>query len=147
MAAAARHKRHVRLIVPGETETVEDVNAFARIYYVPAKQSPVFDKRYRVIMPWQYMSSGSLIRKILLTEMPDIVEITTKYTLSLFEAMVRRNSFQQLGRPMLVHISCERMDDNIGSFLTKGKLGKWVARRVIGNYSFPSFDYHIANST
>lgn len=147
MAAAGRHKRHVRLIVPGETETVEDVNEFARIYYVPAKQSPVFDKRYRVIMPWQYMSSDSLIRKILLAEMPDIVEITDKYTLSLFGAMVRRNSFQQLGRPMLVHFSCERMDDNVGSFLTKGKLGKWLARRVIGNYTFPSFDYHIANST
>jgi len=27
-----------------------------------------------------------------------------------------------------------------------GKLGKWFARRVMGNYNFPSFDYHIANS-
>ena len=146
MAAAERHERYVRLIVPGEAEAVEDVNPFAKIYYVPAKQSPVFDKRYRIMMPWQYMVADSVIRKILLAEMPDMVEITDKYTLSLFGPMVRKKGFQQLGRPMLVHFSCERMDDNIGSFLSKGKAGQWLARRVIGNYTLPSFDYHIANS-
>ncbi|MGI8811084.1 MAG: glycosyltransferase [Pyrinomonadaceae bacterium] len=147
MAAAERHKRYVRLIVPGAVEAVEEVNPFARIYYVPAKYSPVFDKRYRIIMPWQYMMQNSLIRKILLTEMPDLVEVTDKYTLSLIGPMVRKKGFQQLGRPALVHFSCERMDDNIGSFLTEGKFGRWAARRIIGNYTMPSFDYHIANST
>lgn len=146
MAAAERHQRYIRLIVPGETETIEEVNPYAKIYYVPAKQSPVFDKRYRIMMPWQYMQADSIIRKILLAEMPDMVEITDKYTLSLFGPMVRKKGFQQLGRPMLVHFSCERMDDNIGSFLSKGKAGQWLARRVIGNYTLPSFDYHIANS-
>jgi glycosyltransferase involved in cell wall biosynthesis len=38
------------------------------------------------------------------------------------------------------------MDDNVGSFLLKGQLGKRFARAVMGNYNFPSFDYHIANS-
>jgi len=147
LAAAERHKRFVRLIVPGETEAVEDVNPFAKIYYVPAKQSPILDKRYRVMMPWQYMLADSIIRKILLDEMPDMVEITDKYTLSLFGVMVRKKGFQQLGRPMLVHFSCERMDDNIASFVTKRKWGSWLARRIIGNYTMPSFDYHIANST
>src|SRR5688572_28410267 len=146
MAAAERHQRYVRLIVPGEIEEIEKVNEFAKIYYVPAKQSPVFDKRYRVMMPWQYMQPDSIIRKILLEEMPDMVEVTDKYTLSLFGPMVRKKGFQQLGRPMLVHFSCERMDDNIGSFISKGKAGQWLARRVIGNYTLPSFDYHIANS-
>jgi glycosyltransferase involved in cell wall biosynthesis len=47
---------------------------------------------------------------------------------------------------MLVHFSCERMDDNIASFMTKGAFGKWFARRVMGNYNFPIFDFHIANS-
>ncbi|MEJ7846911.1 MAG: glycosyltransferase [Pyrinomonadaceae bacterium] len=146
MAAAERHKRLVRLIVPGETEGVEDINEFAKIYYVPAKYSPVFDKRYRLMMPWQYMPDGSAIRKILLEEMPDMVEVTDKYTLSMLGAMVRIGKFKQLNRPMLVHFSCERMDDNIASFLSRGKIGKWIARRVMGNYTFPSFDYHIANS-
>lgn len=147
MAAAERHRRFVRLIVPGETEAVEDVNEFARIYYIPAKYSPIFDKRYRLIMPWQYMKADSAIRRILLEEDPDFVEITDKYTLSMFGAMVRLGKFSQLGRKMLVHFSCERMDDNIASFLSAGRLGKWFSQSVIADYILPSFDFHIANST
>jgi len=146
LAAAERHRRPIRLIVPGETEAIEDVNEFAKIYYVPAKYSPLFDKRYRVMMPWQYMIKDSIIRRILLEEKPDLIEVTDKYTLSLLGVMIRTNNFKKLGRPILVHFSCERMDDNIGSFLTGGRLGKWFARRVIGNYTIPNFDYHIANS-
>ena len=147
LAAAERHQRLVRLIVPGEQEEVEDVNPFAKIYYVPAKYSPLFDKRYRIMMPWQYMVKNSIIRKILLAEMPDMIEVTDKYTLSLLGAMIRTNYFKRLGRAMLVHFSCERMDDSVSSFVTNGRLGKWFAGRVIGNYIAPSFDYHIANST
>jgi glycosyltransferase involved in cell wall biosynthesis len=146
LAAAERHRRFVTLIVPGETESVEDVNGFAKIYYVPAKYSPLFDKRYRVMMPWQYMVKDSIIRRILLEERPDLIEVTDKYTLSLLGVMIRTNNFKKLGRPILVHFSCERMDDNVGSFLTSGRIGRWFARRVIGNYTIPNFDYHIANS-
>lgn len=146
LAAAGRHKREMRLIVPGEKEEIEQVNNYARIYYVPAPKSALFDKRYRVILPWHYMTGDSLIRKILLDEKPDMIEITDKYTLSMFGTMVRRNKFKQIGRPMLVHFSCERMDDNIASFLSKGRLGLAFARAVMGNYNLPSFDYHIANS-
>lgn len=146
LAAANRHQRLMRLIVPGETETVEKVGEYGKIYYVPAKYSPVFDKRYRVMMPWQYMLKDTIIRKILLDEMPDMIEVTDKYTLSLIGAMIRTNNFKKLGRPMLVHFSCERMDDNIGSFLSIGRIGNWFARRVISNYTLPNFDYHIANS-
>ena len=146
LAAAERHRREVRLIVPGETESVEDVNEFAKIYYVPAKFSPIFDKRYRLIQPWQYMTNDSLIRKILIAEKPDMVEVTDKYTISMFGAMVRLGKFKQLGRPMLVHFSAERMDDNIASFMTKSSVGEWLARRVIGNYTLAIFDFHIANS-
>ena len=146
LAAAERHRREVRLIVPGETESTEEINKFAKIYYVPAKFSPIFDKRYRLIQPWQYMQGGSLIRKILLDEKPDMVEVTDKYTISMFGAMVRLGKFKQLGRPMLVHFSAERMDDNIASFMTKSSFGEWLARRVIGNYTLAIFDFHIANS-
>ncbi len=146
LAAAERHRRYVRLIVPGEIEEIEEVNEYAKIYYVPAKFSPVFDKRYRIIMPWQYMPGDSVLRKILLAEKPDVIEVTDKYTLSMLGAMIRIGKFKQLDRPMLVHFSCERMDDNIGSFLAEGSVAKWFARRVMGNYNFPSFDFHLANS-
>lgn len=145
--AAERHQRYVRLIVPGEKEDVEDVNPFAKIYYVPAKYSPLFDKRYRIMMAWQYMLKNTVIRNILLAEKPDMIEVTDKYTLSMIGGMIRTNNFKKIGRPVLVHFSCERMDDNVGSFLTNGRMGKWLARRVISNYTLPSFDYHIANST
>ncbi len=147
LAAAESHQRLVRLVVPGEKDEVEDINPFAKIYYVSAKYSPLIDRRYRIMMPWQYMVKDSIIRKILLEERPDIIEITDKYTLSMIGAMIRTNRFKRIGRPMLVHFSCERMDDNVGSFLTRGPLGKWLARRVIGNYTMPNFDHHIANST
>ena len=147
LAAAERHQRLVRLIVTGEKEEVEDVNPFAKIYYVAAKYSPLFDKRYRIMMPWHYMLKDTIIRKILLEEKPDLIEVTDKYTLSLIGPMIRTNNFKKIGRPMLVHFSCERMDDNIGSFLTSGKAGKWFARRAIGNYTMPNFDHHIANSS
>ena len=146
MAAAARHERHVRLIVPGEKEAIEEVNPFAKIYYVPARYSPIFDKRYRLMMPWQYTIKGSIIREILLEERPDMIEVTDKYTLSMIGGMVRTNHFKKLGRPMLVHFSCERMDDNVSSFLTAGRPGRWLARRLMGNYILPNYDFHIANS-
>ena len=146
LAAAERHKRYIRLVVPGEAEAIEERNEYAKVYYIPAKYSPIFDKRYRLIMPWQYMPGDSLIRKILLDEKPDMIEVTDKYTLSMLGAMIRIGKFRQLGRPMLVHFSCERMDDNISSFLTRGAVGRWIARRTISNYNLPSFDYHIANS-
>jgi glycosyltransferase involved in cell wall biosynthesis len=146
MAAAERHRREVALIVPGEGEGREDVNEFARIHYVPAKYSPLFDKRYRIMMPWQYMVKDSVIRRILLEERPDMIEVTDKYTLSLLGVMIRTNNFKKLGRPMLVHFSCERMDDNVGSFLTSGRLGKRFARSVMRNYTLPNFDFHLANS-
>ncbi|CAN5839525.1 glycosyltransferase family 4 protein [soil metagenome] len=146
LAAAARHQREIRLIVPGETEAIEQVNDFAKIYYIPAKFSPVFDKRYRIILPWQYMPNDTLIRKILIEEKPDLIEVTDKYTLSMLGAMIRIGKFKQLNRPMLVHFSCERMDDNIASFMNKGKFGKWLARNIIGKYTLPTFDFHIANS-
>ncbi len=146
LAAAERHQRFISLIVPGEEEATETINEFAKIHYVPAKQSPVFDKRYRVMMPWHYMPDGSIIRRILLDEKPDLIEVTDKYTLSMLGAMIRIGKFKQIGRPVLVHFSCERMDDNIASFMTKSAFGKWLARRIVGNYLLPSFDYHLANS-
>ena len=147
LAAAERHKRYMAMIVPGEKEEVEVLSEYTKIFYVPARKSPVFDKRYRVMMPWDYMPVGSIIRRILMEEMPDMIEIRDKYSLSMFGAMVRKGKFKELNRPMLISFSSERMDDNVGFFLAEGKLATWFARRVMGNYNFPSFDYHLTNST
>ena len=146
LEAANRHRRYVRLIVPGDREETEDVGEFGKIYYIKAHYSPVFDKRYRVMMPWQYLLDNGAISRVLLAEQPDMIEVIDKYTLSIMGAMIRTNNFKKLGRPMLVHFSCERMDDNVGSFLSEGQFAKKFARFIMGNYILPNFDYHIANS-
>ncbi len=148
LEAANRHRRYVRLIVPGERAAVDEIGEYGRIYYVKAAFSPVFDKRYRVMLPWNtYIFDQSPIKKILREEKPDIVEIGEKYSLSLMAGLLRKR-IMNIGqkRPMLVHFSCERMDDNVEAFISKGKLVKALARLFMGNWIFPMFDFHLANS-
>lgn len=147
LEAANRHKRYVRLIVPGEYDEQENIGEYGKIYYVAAKPFPLFDRRYRVMHAWDtYLYADTPIRKILLEEMPDMIEVAEKYSLSLLAGIIRKGHFRRLGRPMLVHFTCERMDDNMRSFVSGAKPFMWFARRVMGNYNFPMFDFHIANS-
>jgi len=148
LEAANRRKRPVRLIVPGEKADVEDVGDFGRIYYIKANYSPVFDKRYRIMMPWNtYLLDAAPIKTILRKEEPDIIEIGEKYTLPLMAGLLRKGVLNvSEKRPMLVHLSCERMDDNVGSFISAGKISKWFCRRYMGTYNMPMFDFHVANS-
>jgi len=146
LEAANRHRRLVRLIVPGEENAQEEIGEYGRIYYVKANPAPVFDKRYRLLLPFHYLQGGTPVRRILEAEMPDIIEIGEKYTLSLLAGMIRKGYFKAINRPMLVHFSCERMDDNLRAFVSGAKPFRWFARRLISNYIFPMFDYHLANS-
>ncbi len=147
LEAANRHRRYVRLIVPGAENVQEEVGEYGRIYYVKANFSPLFDKRYRLMMPWKtYIFDKSPIRQILREEQPDIIEIGEKYTLSLLGGLIHKGFFKSLNRPMLVHFSCERMDDNLRAFVSGTPPFRRLARGVMGNYIFPMFDFHLANS-
>lgn len=148
LEAANRRKRYVRLIVPGEESSVEEVGEYGRIYYVRSGFSPVFDKRYRLMLPWKaYILNDSPIKTILRDEKPEIIEIGEKYTLSLMAGLLRKH-IMNVGskRPMLVQFSCERMDDNFSSFISTGRLSSWFTRRYTANYNLPMFDFHLANS-
>ncbi|MGD9564202.1 MAG: glycosyltransferase [Pyrinomonadaceae bacterium] len=148
LEGANRHRRYVRLIVPGEKSEVEEVGTFGRIYYVKAGYSPIFDKRYRILWPWRtYFLDQSPIKTILREEKPDVIEIGEKYTLSLMAGLLRKgimNVSEQ--RPMLVHFSCERMDDNVSAFIWRGRAAKRFTQAFIRNYLFPMFDFHLTNS-
>lgn len=146
LEAANRHRRPVSLIVPGAEDVLEKVGEYGRIYYVKAKPAPVFDKRYRLLLPFHYLKGETPVRKILEAELPDVIEIGEKYTLSLLAGVIRKGYFKPLNRPLLVHFSCERMDDNLRAFVSGSPPARWFARRVMGNYVFPMFDYHLANS-
>ncbi len=143
---ANHHEREVRLIVPGEVTREEKVGEFGKIYYVKAFRSPIFDRRYRLLLPWQYIINSSPIRHILEDEKPDIIEIADKYTLSYLAGFIKRGNISSLNRPMLVHLSCERMDDNLRAFISVSGACRWLAKTVMGNYIAPMFDYHFANS-
>ena len=147
LEAANRHQRYVRLIVPGAENSLEEVGEYGRIHYVKANFSPLFDKRYRLMLPWKtYIFDKTWIRQILREEMPDILEVGEKYSLSLLGGLIHKGFFKSLGRPMLVHFSCERMDDNLRAFVSGAPPLRWFSRRVMGNYIFPMFDFHLANS-
>lgn len=146
LAAANQHRRCVRLIVPCETEGIEEIGEYGKIYYVRAAPAPFFDKRYRLMLPPHYLRADAPIRKILIEEMPQMIEIYDNYSLTLLAGIVRKGYFKTLGRPMLVYFTGERFDTIIKSFVLDGRLGDWFSRRLMGNYNLAMFDFFIANS-
>jgi len=83
LQAANTHKRHVRLVVPGEETSVEEIGAFGRIYTIAAPRAPVLDQRYHVLLPQAYVWPGeTALRRILAEERPDLVEICDKFWLA-----------------------------------------------------------------
>ena len=121
LAAANEEWRLLRLVVPGQETKVEEFGAYGRIYHVRAPQAPFFDRRYRLLLPTTYLPlSRGQVLNILREEQPDLVEICDKYSVAWLAGLLRRRWLKGLPRPVLVGMSCERMDDNVGAFLTPG---------------------------
>ena len=144
---AHRARRRVVLIVPGAETEVIDRGPYARIHVIAAPRAPLFDRRYRMLLPHRYLpGTASAIVAILRQEQPDVVEICDKYTLPYLAAMLRKRWHRRVRRPTLVALSCERFDDNMAAYLTRSSAGRaftrWYLRHVYG----PPFDAHIAVS-
>lgn len=146
LAQANEERRHMRLVVPGDLTRVEDVGAYGRIYSIAASPAPAFDRRYRMVMPNQYLRSSTRLRDILQAEQPDLVEICDKYSLFYLAAMLRKQMISGVKRPVLVGLSCERMDDNVAAYLGSGAIRRRLTRAYIRHLYGPPFDAHIANS-
>jgi glycosyltransferase involved in cell wall biosynthesis len=146
IAAANRRGRNIRLVVPGETGRVEDVGEFAKVYYVKAPRAR-FNGEYRTLYPSQYVASGSRVQQILVAERPNVVEICDKYTLNYLGALLRRRLLPALDfRPVVVGLSCERMDDNFRAYVGRVPLSRTFCAAYMKWIYFPFFDHHIANS-
>ncbi|MDX2034256.1 MAG: glycosyltransferase [Blastocatellia bacterium] len=174
---ANRAGRQLRMIVPGERSQVEEIGEFVRVYTIAAARAPIFDRRYRLLLPTTYLPGlaemagltklasptnlpdfenlaspanlaghGGEILRILKAERPDLIEICDKYSVSWLAGLIRRGWLRGIERSVLVGMSCERMDDNVGAFLSSGRAGKRWSRFYLGNCYLPLFDYHIANS-
>lgn len=146
MEASNRQGHFFRLVVPGERDDTEEIGDFARIHYVKAPLAR-FNSHYRVIYPPQFLPPGSRVQKILAEERPDIVEICDKYTLNYLGAVLRRDLLRAVNfRPIVVGLSCERMDDNFGTYLGRLPLSRAFCAAYVKWVYFPFFDHHIANS-
>jgi len=145
--AANRHRREVRLVVPGAADMVEEVGAFGRIYSVAAPRTPFFDSRYRLLLPHLYaLPYRSRLRKILWTEKPDLIEVCDKYALSFLPSVIRRNWIEGVKPAAVIALSCERMDDNVSAFLTEKPWGRRFAQWYMSRIFAPRFDGYISNS-
>jgi alpha-1,6-mannosyltransferase len=148
LAAAARHRRPVRLVVPAERSSIEDLGEFARIYRVRAIRSPIIDRRYRLILPYRFVfGRWGRIWNILRTERPDVVEVCDKYSLCHLGCLIRRRWFAGARRPALVGLSCERMDDNVAAFVSARGIGRSFSRWYMRHVYVPQFDGHVAVSS
>jgi alpha-1,6-mannosyltransferase len=146
LARANEERRHMRLVVPDERDRVEEVGDYGRIYYIAAPPAPAFDRKYRLIFPASYLRASTRLRQILGDEQADLIEICDKYTLFYLAAMLRKGLAAGIKRPVLVGLSCERMDDNVGAYLRFGRLGRTLSRAYVRHLYGPPFDTHIANS-
>jgi len=144
--AANREKHYIRLVVPGDGDSIQEVGAFGRIYRLAAPSAPL-NPAYRILYPSQFLSAHSKIQRIIRDERPDLVEICDKYNLHYFGGLLRLGLLPGIDyRPALVGLSCERMDENFAVYVGWGSLGKRFSQFYMHWLYFPFFDYHIAVS-
>jgi alpha-1,6-mannosyltransferase len=146
IAQANRRGREIRLVVPGAEDRVEQIGGSARIYHVQSSPARL-NSSYRTIYPAKFLSHGSRLQEIVAAERPDLVEICDKYTLNYFGGLLRMGLLAGCNfRPLVVGLSCERMDDNFRSYLGHFPFSQWFCRWYMRWIYFPLFDHHIANS-
>jgi alpha-1,6-mannosyltransferase len=147
LEAADRHQREVRLVVPGAKDSMEKVGAFGRIYTIAAPKCPVFDPRYRLLLPHLYaLPYPSALRRILQQEQPDLVEVCDKFALSCVPSVLRRNWVKGVSPAVLVGMSCERLDDNVSAYISAGPFARSLAKWYVKKMYVTRFDCHISNS-
>ena len=143
--AANRHRRLVRLVVPAAETSMEQVGEFGRIYHIAAPNSPFLDKRYRWLLPhtyaWPY---NSTLRQVLASERPDLVEVCDKFWLLYLSGALRRGWIPGVAVPTMVGLSCERLDDNVASYVSDSRALNYICRCYMRWCYVPRFDYHVA---
>ena len=147
LEAANAHRRYVRLVVPGEATTVQEIGAFGRIYTIAAPRSPVLDSRYHMLLPPEYVWPGeTTLRKIIAEERPELLEVCDKFWLAYLPGVLRRQWLGELPVPAMVGLTCERLDDMAAFHLSGGGLARSLCGFYMKKLYVPRFDFHIAVS-
>ena len=116
LRAANRLRRPVRLVIPGECDSVEEVGDFGRIYSIRATRLPVGDRRYRTMLPtYLFRSRQHPLWSIIREEQPDLIEVADKLCLPYLAGLLRKGWIPGVTRPTLVGMSCERFDDTVAT--------------------------------
>ncbi|MGC2403725.1 MAG: glycosyltransferase [Acidobacteriaceae bacterium] len=143
---ANRQQREMRLIVPGAEDRVEQVGKHGRIYFVRAHIAPL-NGSYRCVYPIQYLCPEDTMRTILREERPDLIEVCDKYNLHFLSGMIRENLLKDIDfRPVMLGLSCERMDENVAAYVGDSVLHRLFCRWYMHWLYFPFFDHHLAVS-
>jgi len=147
LQAANRLGRPVRLVVPGERDSIEEVGDFGRIYSIRAARLPVGDRRYRTLLPtYLFRLRRHPLWSIICDEKPDLIEVADKLCLPYLAGLLRKGWIPKVARPTLVGMSCERFDDTVATYLSRhpfvGRLASWY----LGQVYIPQFDFHLSNS-
>lgn len=146
MHAAERRGQQIRLIVPAVEDRVERIGNCGVIYHLKARRAPL-NSNYRMLLPSSYLYPGSIIQRILLEERPDLIEVCDKYCLQYLSALLRARLMREVElRPTTVGFTCERMDDNVASYLGHSRIGVALSRWYMQRLYFAFFDHHIAVS-
>ncbi len=144
LASAETDRRRMALVVPGERDGLQQAGAFTRIYTVAAPRSPVFDRRYRIVLPHRLVPTPhSWLWRIIRDEAPDVVEVADKFTLCHIAGLVKQRSEP---RPTVVGFSHERLDDVMRAHVGRGPVVRALARSYVRSVYLRQFDAHIANS-
>src|SRR6185437_2236228 len=146
MKCANRLGREMRIVAPGAKSEVETCGKFGKIYRVRGRQSRL-SRGYWLLTPETYLLPSSPVRQILNSERPGLVECCDKYTLNYLAALLRRGWLMGRGyRPTVVGLSCERMDDNMVTYLSASRPALRFCDAYMKWLHFPMFDHHIAVS-
>ncbi len=146
LQVANQQQREMRLIVPGAEDRVEQVGRYGLIYTVSAPRAPFYGS-YRCLYPTKYLYPENAIRRILREERPDVVEICDKYNLQYLGGMIREGLLGDLDfRPLMLGLSCERMDENVAAYVANSAFHRAFCRWYMHWIYFPFFDHHIAVS-
>src|SRR5262249_14086306 len=147
LVEANKNRRLMRLVVPSDRDSIEEVGDYGRIYRVAAPHSMLFDRRYRTIYPHRYLlGRAGAIWDILRAEQPDLLEVCDKFCLNWIGGLFRKGWHGGVKRPVLVGWSTERVDDQLRAYVSSGPLALRFARWYMRYCYVPVFDFHLANS-
>jgi alpha-1,6-mannosyltransferase len=146
LEVANRERRLTRLVVPGPETRLETVGDYGLIYHVRSRMRAPFDRRYRVLLPHRYMLPVGEVRRVLGIERPDLVEVCDRFSLNWLPGLIRKGRYSRLGRPVLIGLACERLDDSIRALLGSSALAGRLAAAYCRWCYVPMFDAHLAVS-